>query len=174
MTNLIKIILKSTNVNGWPCVKIKTNNTDFQAVVIDQELTSIELPVSICQGQNCVMIERYGKTDQNYTPLNDQTVEVSKVSVDGVEVPDFILDKFSSFEFNQQTHVGSRYFCPNGVWKFEFQTPIITWILDQKILHESQYNQDYIYPWSYKFGPESVARLDIQLMSVYNKVQQIL
>lgn len=173
-TNSIRCTLKSTNVNGWPCVRIKNNSTEFQTVVITGEVTEFDLDIAACSDSETLIIERYGKTVNNQQNNADQIVEIVDLTVDGISIPDFILNKFSIFEFNDQTHVGSRYFSPNGIWKFEFQTPIITWILDQKILHESQYGQDYIYPWSYKFGPESVTKLDAQLISVYNKVQQIL
>jgi len=173
--NLIKCTLRSTDVNGWPNVRYKINNQEFHNVIIVNEFTEFEIDIPASYNQPHIMIvERYNKTADNQQGNIDQIVEIVRLTVDGIDVPDFILNKFSSFEFNQQTHVGSRYFSPNGVWKFEFQTPMITWILDQKILHESQYNQDYIYPWSYKFGPESVSSLDAQLISVYNKVQQIL
>jgi len=174
MSNVINIFLKSTNVNGWPFIKIKTADTDFKSIIIDQDLIKIELPITNRQGKNFIVIERYGKTKLNQLNNIDQTVEITTVTVDNSSIPDFIFDKFSRFEFNDQVHTGSRFFAPNGVWYFEFETPIITWILDQKIIHESQYNQDYIYPWSYKFGPDSVSTLSSQLTLVTDKVKKIL
>jgi len=174
-TNSIKCTLRSTDVNGWPSIRYKTSNQEFHDVNITHEFTVFTFDIPACHDQHhSVILERYGKTADNQQGNIDQIVEIVGLTVDDIDVPDFILRKFSNFKFNQQTHVGSKYFSPNGVWEFEIQTPMITWILDQKILHESQYNQDYIYPWSYKFGPESVSNLDAQLISVYNKVQQIL
>lgn len=174
MSNLIKIFLRCTNVNGWPFIKIKTANTDFEAITIHQELVNFSVPITNVQGKNVIIVERYGKTESNQLPDIDQIVELLTVSVDGSVVPDFILNKFSRFEFDNQVHAGGRFFGPNGVWYFEFETPIITWILDQKIIHESQYDQDYIYPWSYKFGPNSVDVLNSQLLSVTDKVKKLL
>jgi hypothetical protein len=173
-TNLLNFVIRATNVNGWPCVKIKTSNTNFKKIVIDQELTKFVISVPTTQSHNSIILERYNKTEANQTQTTDQIIEILSVSIDNVAIPNFIFEKFSKFEFDHQCHNGSRYFSPNGVWTFVFQTPLITWILDQRILHESQYNQDYIYPWSYKFGPRSVNSLTDQLTSVYNKVQKIL
>lgn len=172
--NLIKISLKSTNVNGWPLIKIKTADTDFKSIIIDREFVEATVPVTNFQGENFVILERYGKTEVNQLNNIDQVVEILTVTVDNSVMPDFILNKFSRFEFNNQVHVGSRFFGPNGIWYFNFETPIITWILDQKILHESEYNQDYIYPWSYKFGPNCVDTLSSQLISVTDKVKKLL
>ena len=174
-TNLIKFTLRSTNVAGWPFVRIKNNDQDFQTINIDSEFTVVDIKIPLLNNHhNCLFIERYGKTADNQQNDNDQIVEIINLTVDGITIPDFILDKFSKFEFDEQVHVGSKYFSPNGVWKFEYQVPLLTWILDQKILHESQYNSDHVYPWSYKFGPDSVGKLEKQLELVYNKVQQIL
>jgi hypothetical protein len=174
MSNLIKVFLKCTNVNSWPLVKIKTVDTEFKSITIDQEFVNFSVPITGLQSKNVIIVERYGKTELNQLPDVDQTVEILSVTVDNIAVPDFILEKFSRFEFANQCHVGSKFFGPNGTWIFDFETPFITWILDQKILHESQYNQDYIYPWSYKFGPDSVDVLNSQLLSVTDKVRKLL
>jgi hypothetical protein len=174
MNNMINITLKSTNVNGWPCVRIKTIDQNFYSIDINQELTNFLFSIPTDQQNFTVLLERYGKTDINISQQLDQTVEITSVTVDDVEIPDFVLNQHSRFQFNDQTHIGSRYFSPNGLWTFEFKTPIITWILDQRIIHESQYNQDYVYPWSYKFGPESISTLSEQLDSVLDKVHKIL
>lgn len=128
------------------------------------DVLNIKLPQKTAQV--CLQIERYGKTVANQVDGKDQILEIVSLCVDNVPVPCYILDKHSKFEFNNQCHLGSRYFSPNGVWTFDFQVPFITWALDQKIQHESQYNQDYLYPWSYKLGPDSVKNLQRQLGQV--------
>lgn len=173
--NILKFTLRSTNVNGWPMVRAKFNQDLFRDICIQQELTTFEISVPLEILPNCkVTIERYGKTSDNQSQTDDQIVEIIAATIDGSLVPDFVFSKFSKFEFDSQSHNGSRYFGPNGTWIFEFNTPIITWLLDQKIMHESQYDQSYIYPWSYKLGPDSVNTLGSQLESVTLKVNNIL
>lgn len=174
MSNLINFVLRSTNVNGWPLVKIKSVNDEFREIKINQELTDFSVTVPLHQGNNCILLSRYNKTSNNSTQESDQILEIVNITIDGIKIPDFVLDQHSKFQFNDQIHYGSRYFSPNGIWTFEFQTPIITWVLDQQIIHESKYNQDYIYPWSYKFGPDSVQHLKNQLDSVYKIIQETL
>jgi hypothetical protein len=173
--NVLKLVLKSTYVNGWPLIRYKYNQENFQSLSINSGLTTLEVPITKNNKKHVQLcIERYGKTCDNQTEDKDQIIEIISATVDQTAVPEFIFNKFSKFMFNNETHQGSRYFSPNGIWIFEFDQPIITWILDQKILHESLYNQDYIYPWSYKFGPDSVNSLSTHLNSTYNKVKQIL
>jgi len=174
MSNLIKVFLKCTNVNGWPFIKIKTTDSDFKSITINQEFVNFSVPITRLPSKNVIIVERYGKTESNQLPDVDQTVEILSVTVDNIAIPDFILAQFSRFEFANQCHTGSRFFGPNGIWTFDFDTPIITWILDQQIIHESQYHQDYVYPWSYKFGPNTVDALNSQLLSVTNKVKKLL
>ena len=166
--NTLSINFKSVACNGYPTIKILLDGVQLVDHEFTQELETITITVPTNPGRHELVIDRYGKTDSNL----DQTLSIDSVTIDNVPVPDFILNQQTKFCFNQETHVGSRFFGPNGLWYFTFQTPIITYILDQKIIHEAQYNQDYEYPWSYKLGPTSVNKTLAQIDRVQSLVDK--
>lgn len=159
--------------------KISLNGTVLHDVVFDQSETQIQVPVSIEAGHCVLAVERYGKQRNNMIIHNgnivqDQILEITQVQVDNVAIPDFYLSSHSTFVFGDQTHPGSRYFGPNGTWSLKFDTPVITHLLDAKILHESNYSQDYQYPWSYRLGPDTVKFLLGEMDKVEQRVHQVL
>jgi hypothetical protein len=170
LNNKVKIYFKVSEYNGYPNIKIFLNNHLLADQTFSNDLWNFEFEVSQALSNCCLRIERYGKTDCNYSQEKDQVVEIIAITVDGISIPEYILVKQSKFEFDGQIHIGSLYFGPNGIWTFDFATPIITHILDQKIHHESQYNQDYQYPWSYKLGPNSVNSI---LSNIEHAVDQV-
>jgi hypothetical protein len=170
LNSKVKIYFKVSEYNGYPNIKIFLNNYLLADQAFFNDQWNFEFEVGHQPGNHCLKIERYGKTDRNYSQEKDQTVEITAITVDGIAIPEYMLVKQSKFEFNDQIHLGSLYFGPNGIWTFNFATPIITHILDQKIHHEAQYNQDYIYPWSYKLGPDSVNSI---LSNIEHAVDQV-
>jgi hypothetical protein len=177
--NTITLFFHATGCNGQPMAKISLNGTVLHNVVFAEGITQIQVPVLGNTG-NCVLaVERYGKQRNNMIVNNgnivqDQILEITQVHVDNVKIPEFYLSTNSTFVFNDQTHVGSRYFGPNGVWSLGFSTPLITHLLDAKILHESKYSQDYEYPWSYRLGPNTVEFLLGEMDKVEQRVHQVL
>lgn len=172
--NQLTLTLQGNNVNGFPSVRLSLDDILVLDTTLTQEEFSFQIPVSNTESSHRLKLERYGKQYFNTTDYEDQILEISSIKIDEVELPDFIIHKHSKFEFLDQCHYGSTYFGPNGSWTFDFGSPIITWVLDCKIMHESQYSQDYQYPWSYKLGPNSVVNLTEKLSDVYQKVQKIL
>lgn len=169
--NQLQIFLKSQDVNGRPQIKVKVGDV----VAVDQTLkTDLDIIKLNLSTETSIQLERYGKTFDNTTELADQTLAIEKITIDGVRLPDYILYKNSKFEFNNQCDIGGLVFVPNGIWTFEFKSPFITWVLDQKILHESQWNQDYQYPWAFKLGPDSVNIIRRDLDQARQRVNQVL
>lgn len=169
MMTKIQLKLTSTYCQGWPRARIRHGNTCHDIQV--KEYADIELEVVADE----LVIERYGKQPHNVefdrdTVLKDQILKIDSIQVNGVDVPEYVLQNHSQFRFDDQVHQGSRYFGPNGVWRFQFQLPLVTWLLDQKIQHEAKYNQDYQYDWSYQLGPESVKMIQADIV----RVRQIL
>lgn len=156
LCNQLNLQFKAVAHNGYPSVRISLDGQVLADHLFTGEDWQFSISVGTDAGSHVLQVERYGKTEKNWSPEKDQILEIIGVIVDGIAVPNYVLTKHSHFEFNDQIHYGSLYFGPNGVWRFEFQTPILTFVLDQKIAHEAQYNQDYLYPWSYKLGPDSV------------------
>lgn len=163
MINNISLVLKSTNVNGWPKIKINVDNdVIFDDQIIESQLVNFYVLATTQSHSHVVTIERYGKTEENCVidlnnnVVSDQYVELAEVKVDGIVIPDMYIRNNSKFEFNQLTYEGSTTWMPNGIWSWTFKSPIITHILDWKIYHEAKYTDDYKYPWSYKLGPDTV------------------
>ena len=106
--------------------------------------------------------------------IQDQILEIINLLVDDVAIPINIVESHCSFAWDGHVHPKSRYFGPNGTWTYKFSTPIITHILDLRIEHESQYDQDYTYPWSNRLGPMSVQEILDTIEQVEQRVHQVL
>ena len=180
MTNTLTFSCRATDYNGYPTIKLLLDHVELPDYVIDSDLFTVSVNIDSTPKSRILVIERYGKTDQNVSVdasgniLHDQYLEILAVRVDNVPVPEFILHSNTRFEFNDQCHVGSKFFGPNGTWTFEFETPMIQYVLDQKILHEAKFNNDYIYAWSYKLGPDSVNKLTTEIDLVIDKFENLL
>ena len=177
--NTITLYFRATGCNGQPMAKISLNGTVLHDIVFTEGETQLQVPVANDAGHCVLAVERYGKQRNNMVMHNgnivqDQILEITQVQVDNVAIPEFYLSSHCAFMFNDQTHTGSRYFGPNGVWSLEFATPLITHLLDAKILHESNYSQDYQYPWSYRLGPDTVEFLLSEMDKVEQRVHQVL
>lgn len=164
MSNILSITFKSSYCNGFPFIKIKLNDVllcDFQ---IDNE--DYYKDILLENNSSIIEVERYNKTNnniiiENNKVIKDQILEIVDIKIDGIKLPDFIIYEHSVFNFMDQEHTGSTYFAPNGIWKFKFKSPIITWVLDQKIKHEAKYSDYHKLDFSYKIDPEKIAsRLD--------------
>lgn len=179
--NTITFKFKSTECNGYPKIFIKVDSEivyEHHFTSINIESISVNIPNSL--GEHVVEIERFGKNESNFqlndsgNIVKDQILEIVNIQIDGIDIPNFVIQKNSSFSWDNETHMGSTYFGPNGVWKFVYYNSLISFILNEKILHESQYNQDYKYPWSYKLGPDSVKEITDKIEMIINKVNRIL
>jgi len=97
-------------------------------------------------------------------------IRLQAIFVNGIALPQWLLHDQGVFSWHNNQHKGSMIWYPAGTWQFCFDTPLLTWILDQKILHETKYNQDYLYPWSYKLGPDSVSRIGGKIDRILEKI----
>lgn len=168
--NQFRIYFKSSNVNGRPQVRVWVGDRLVEDQQLVNEIDTIEFSVA---NETTIHVERYGKTKDNSTDELDQYLEIEKITVDNIRLPDFILYNHSHFKFDNQSIVGLT-FNPNGVWTFKFEQPFITWVLDQKILHESQWDQSYQYSWASKLGPDSVSTIGQAIQQAQEKVNLIL
>jgi hypothetical protein len=150
---------------NWPVARFFVNDLELIKHSFNKQTDDITVDLTGIAGITQFSIVKEG---------GGSLLEITKIKLNQIEIPDYVIRENSKFCFNDQTHQGSLYFVPNGVWTWYMQCPIVTWILDQKIKHESQYNQDYNYPWSYSFGPDSVRQLSEQLYAVKNKVNSLL
>ena len=167
---------KATEYNGFPKVIVLLDNNILSELEIYTEIFDISIPLNQDKSQKCLQLRRHSKTNQNFLLnaegkiIKDQTLEIVQITIDDVLIPKFFVTNNAQFEFDDRSHPGSCFIGPNGVWTFKFQTPIVEYILDQKILHESKYNQDYQFPWSYKLGPESVNTISAKIDLLIEKI----
>ena len=165
MLTLLNFYLRAEeNESGWPQVSIYLDDQMVADCACNNELV-VTVDLTDQQDYRQLLIRRSGP---------GAVLEITKITLNGIIIPDYVITKNSSFNFNDQSHPGSLYFVPTGTWIWDIGCPMVTWILDEKIKHESLYSQDYQYPWSYSFGPDSVEQLNRQLLLVKHKVNDIL
>jgi len=168
-TNLC-IFLSSTS-------KIILEKKDLSLIYNGKEITTESLSINGCKISIALSIPVTNEEHQLQIIKNidERTVvNLDDITVDGISLPPWFLQEHGFFTFSDVTHQGSREWHPSGSWHLIFRSPMLTWILDQKILHESRYNQDYLFPWSYKFGPDTVTELGKKINGTIQKVNEIL
>lgn len=174
MTNILTLKLTAKECNGYPKFKIYINEKLFDDFHLNQNYIEISIPLTQEENTCTLKLVRYGKEDKNTILLNneiieDQTLEIESIKVDNVTVPNFIIFDYSYFVFNDKK-IQTNIFGPNGVWKFNFKTPIITWILTEKMHHEAKYSDAHLLPNSYKIDPNKVDKYFTELENALRKV----
>ena len=165
---------------GYPKAKIFFDGHLIADLQFYKPEQSIEIPVPDQPGTHALTVSRYGKLAEHCTLGNDggiiadQVLQITKVDVDGTKVPDFVLDQHSSFRFDNQIHPGSRYFAPNGDWIFHFETPFITWVLDQISQQDRIYDPNSgTRPWEYRYAPGQAQQRIQDLQQVMDRVMDL-
>jgi hypothetical protein len=126
----------ASECNGWPKIRILIDNDIIQEHEFDQEMTTIDVPLDLLDGEHVLEIERYDKTDNNIVfidgvILKDQSVALLDLYVDGVKLPDmFKYD--GKFYYNDLESPSVLVWGPNGVWRWQFATPLLENLLDRK------------------------------------------
>ena len=165
MSNTLKLIVAG-DIDLDQCLQLRYNDMPVAVqCTADREAAAI-IQLTDAPLDQCITIVKQpcgGK---------DELVTLIGVTVDGTQIPEWPIRQTSSFQFAQQILEGCLEWQPPGTWSWKFQQPIITWILDQKIAHESKYNQDYKYPWSYKLGPDSVETIGSKLQTAIARIDQ--
>lgn len=177
--NILTIKFRCIECNGLPHARIMLDQTLVHDHVFTELEQSLQLCLPVDNQSHCLTVERHNKQRHNMildgqSIVQDQTLEITDLLIDNISVPGYILDKHSKFCWHNNEHKGSRYFGPNGTWTFEFCTPFVSWVLDEKIKHESQYSDDFQYPWSNRLGPNTVEQLLTTINQVEHKVHEVL
>jgi len=177
--NVLTICFRCTDCNGYPYARIMLDGQLLHDYAFTQLTETVSINIDTATTDHVLTVERYNKNHNNMilqqdNIIQDQVLEITNLLVDDVPIPLNIVDPHCYFAWDNNIHLGSRYFGPNGLWTYKFSTPIITHILDLRIAHDSQYSQDYVYPWSNKLGPESVQEILDTIAQVEQKVHQVL
>lgn len=139
--NSLTLTFNTTFCNGWPRLKFYIDNDLYQEFVADSKSSIINIPIDLLDGSHELVVELWGKTQLNTSVkdgiiVNDQLVTLDSIQVDGVQLPDY-------FKYSGTFYHGLTPQCPcvtwgqNGKWRWNFTTPIITWVL-VKIKEEEQ------------------------------------
>lgn len=142
----IRLEFRATECNGWPTIRILIDDDLYHDYQFSQEHEMVELPIDLLDGEHQLDIEIYGKksnstiVDATGKIIQDQLTELLDIHVNDIKLPHYF--KYNSiYRFNNQEHPQSLIWGCNGVWSWEFGTPIITWALDFKNNHQAKYNQ---------------------------------
>ena len=173
-SNQLTLRFAATECGGWPRVRVRLNGVQVAHLDFESAEQSITIDLGSEPGDHVLEVERWGKNSRNTSAQHDQVLELLQVQVDSVPVPESIIRDLSEFEWHERTDAGSFFFGPNGVWRMRFCTPILTYLLDHKIQHESKYTQDYLYPWSYRLGPGQAEKLLEDIEYVQARVEKLL
>jgi len=147
--NVLTLKFKATEFNGWPKIQILIDEDLIEDHQFHQSEEDVNITLDLLDGPHELAIERYGKTDENLSLdsqgniLEDQTLELVGMLVDGVNVPE-MFNYQGDFRTGDQIYKQSRFWGPNGVWIWEFGTPIITWMLEEVIVNDEKYTNPEI------------------------------
>lgn len=150
----LRVEFKATFCGGWPSLRFSIDNDVLEEFYFEQEHAIVEIPLSLMDGDHVLEIERFGKTNdnlvfENNTILQDQTVELLDIYVDNVRLP--VKFKYQGcFYYNDQEAPGGLLWGPNGTYRWSFKTPIVHWLVFDK-LEAEDYNMDLFIPGKYKF-----------------------
>lgn len=149
--NLLTLKLKATECNGWPKLRVLLDLDIIETYEFISEHAEIIIPIDLYNGSHSLIIEIFGKTSKNTIVdsqghiVNDQLIELTDMIVDDIILPDIYkyqgVYKFNGKEFPQALSWGC-----NGIWQWDFEIPLITWLLDVKINNDEKFNPSPISP----------------------------
>jgi hypothetical protein len=171
MTNSLTLICDTVECDGYPHANIKINDSIVYSGVIDNCKNKFDISIPSGAGKHTLSIHRYGKTEKNITSHGEQILKINSILIDGIAVPKYIIVDNSKFDFNNMTNHGCLDFYPNGTWIFDFQTPFITWCVNQKIANDAKFNNNYLLPWSYQLGPNQADQLIHDIDQLFEKLK---
>jgi hypothetical protein len=138
--NTLSLIFTASFCNGWPKIKVYLDEDLYQDYEFIKYAEIVDIPLDLLDGNHVLKIELYNKTNQNTkiedgVITQDQLVTLENIKVDGVTIPKELLYK-GRYVFNDVEPQQGLTWGINGYWSWNFQTPIIDWIIIQKNLNE--------------------------------------
>lgn len=172
----LQLNFTATACAGWPQIKILVDDKLVLGHAFSHHTETLYIDVPEQPDPRTIKIIRLGKNakstvlDAQGNIVQDQILELNSILIQDVVIPDFILNKHSVFSYQETQQRQSRYFGPNGIWTWHFATPLIDWVLDQRILHDADINDHYKYPWAVKLGPDSVSQITTEIRQVMDQI----
>lgn len=133
----LRLDFTATHCRGWPRLNFYFDNDLYQDFEFSSSQDSVTLCLDFLPGQHELAIELHGKTTENTMIENglitqDQTVRLDRMWVDDVDLP-------AHFLYHGKYMVKDNLLGPilhwgmcNAKWVWNFECPIIDWILDEK------------------------------------------
>lgn len=144
----IKFDFKVSECNGWPTIVFLVDDDTLLEHQFTQEQETIELPIDVLDGEHLLEIERINVTrdntqiDQTGHIIKDQLVELLNIYIDNVRLPEFFKYR-GTYTLNGQSYPQGLTWGGNGIWSWDFETPIIDWAIDTKIEHANSFKGDH-------------------------------
>jgi hypothetical protein len=143
--NQLSFHFKTTEVNGWPKIKITVDNVVIKEHCFTKEKEIVDVSLTMTDGPHVLEIIRYGKTPENLIfdavanqIIKDQVIELTSMSIDGVYLPNFFLYK-GVWHWEDNHEPSSLFWGPNGTWTWNFETPIIAWAISANRQHQDSH-----------------------------------
>ena len=141
----IKLRFRTTECNGWPKVQVLIDNDLYDDHLFSASEETITIPVGLLDGLHNLTIEIYGKTpkntivDEQGNIVKAQLIELTDIYINDVKLPEY-FKYFGIYKFNGQEYPQATVWGCNGVWEWDFGTPLVTWALDKKVEQNEKYN----------------------------------
>jgi hypothetical protein len=136
--NQLSFSFTATHCVSWPKLKFYIDDDLYHDFIFTDGAAQIDLPLDLLPGSHEIKIELYDKTYlntvvQDEVIVQDQLVTLENIWVDGVQLPDFF--KYSGkYLTNDLDSIDGLTWGINGHWCWEFEFPIIEWILEEKLV----------------------------------------
>jgi len=143
---MLKINFECFKYKRWPKVKIFVDGDLLEEVHFTQKHEEVTMPLSLLDGSHLLEIEHFNKTNDDTEYLNGTILQDTKFEIKNINIFDYAIPytpllncnfipewskltkpKNFAYELPQTRIIG-----PNGVWSFEFCTPIDDWIINQR------------------------------------------
>jgi hypothetical protein len=134
--NFLTLHFSATFCHSWPKIRILIDHNVIEELYFDGPVATATVPVDLCNGDHTLLVERYDKTQNNVVfvdgkILQDQAVTLESMYVDNVKLSDLFL-YHGKFCYDNNVLPGVLTWGPNGQWLWEFQTPLLPWLIDLK------------------------------------------
>ena len=133
----IGITLTPRHCNKWPLMSVGLDDFLLFKTRLDSTKTyTMDHPLDL--GEHVLWVKLEGKTNADTTETEDQAIEISAVTVEGISADRFIWRGVYTPEYpepwaSQQAELSpeitnTNYLGWNGIWRLRFSVPVFRWI----------------------------------------------
>lgn len=138
--NILSLVFSASFCNGWPKIKVYLDEDLYQDHEFIKDNEIVDVPLDLLDGLHTLKIELYNKSSRNTKVVDsiivqDQLVTLEYIKIDRVTVPKQFLYE-GRYTYNDVEPYQGLTWGINGHWSWNFRTPIINWIINQKNLNQ--------------------------------------